>query len=272
MTKPTIGIEIELPWRTMLDRVDPDAAGLLREAGNFRSMVGAERERVQMGFDAVDSVYRDLVADAFRSDLIRRGRDGYAEFAIRPVREYQELEPIVSGLYENGVLREGESYPLHVTLGAVRPVSKAGLVLMAVEVADGTTPERVIQKGTWEQKGQAGVLRRERHKLELDMTTGVELRSLMMIGEKELMRALRVAQLSGSILIGRLLEEPIASERWRALFRLLVDAAAEKGFDASTKWRNPSQDEHVWQQLSAALADTDWRGGVSSKVEEIIAA
>ncbi len=255
----------------MLDRVDPDAAAILRDSSGFWKLSTPGRERVQRGFDAVDAQYREQIAGVF-GERIKRGTDGYTEFALRPAYEYEALVPVVEGLYEEDILRRGEAYPLHVTLGSLPCDSRVGLLLMAVELAGGTTPDRIVQKGTWEQKGIAGVLGRKAHELAFDMTTGVELRSLAATSPEAVARAMRMAQYGGAILLGRLAAEARAGETWRELYHLLTYSAQERGLDANRKWQNPSREETVWIQFGILLADSDWREQTARQAEEIVAA
>ena len=176
MTKPTIGIEIELPWRYMLERVDPEAGELLASGRGYWTMSADDQARIEQGFNAVDAQYKERVNDVFGED-IARGNDGFTEFALRPKVESEELVVVTEGLFSEGLLRDNEVYSLHVTLGNVKYGNSAWLVLMATELSGGTTPGRIQEQGTWDRKGKAGIRPRWPEELALGARQGFEMRT-----------------------------------------------------------------------------------------------
>lgn len=269
MIKPTIGIEIELPWRHVLRRVDPEAGELLRSPGGFYALPDVARARVQQGFDAVDERYRDL-ADSFFGDDIVKKSDGYTEFAFAPKRDHNDITEIASGLYDVGLLQDGEDYPLHVTLGGIAASNKSWLILTAAELSGGVTKERITQVNTWSQKGVAGIRQRGARELGLGATVAIEMRSLEARSVGQLGKVLEVAQTAGAILLSSLRDDYTARDRWSMLYRHTMHCFDQKEIDGRTKWQNPQQSSTKWQQLGGVVADTAWQLGAQQVIKDIL--
>lgn len=269
MTKPTIGIEIELPWRYMLGRVDPEAGELLASGGGFFHLSAEDQSRVQKGFDAVDAEYRERVNDVFGDD-IADGKDGFTEFSLRPKAESEELVDVTNRLFTEDLLRDDEIYSLHVTLGSVKYSSSAWLVLMATELSGGTTSDRIKEQGTWDRKGIAGVRPRWPSEMELGARQGFEMRTLVLCGSEGLSQTLRVAQGVGELLARRDTGDATAKDALRALYSHLMAGTREKGIDATVRWANPQKDLTPWLQVSAALEDPEWQARMEAGVLKIL--
>lgn len=269
MNKPTIGIEIELPWRYMLERVDPEAGEIMAGGNGFYTLSAEEQARVQQGFEAVDAEYKERINDVFGED-IANGNDGFAEFALRPKAESEELVQVTAGLFEEGILRDDELYSLHITLGNVACNRSAWLAIMATELSGGTTPDRIKQCGTWERKGHAGIMRRFPHEMALGARQGFEMRTLALHGLHGLEQTLRVAQDTGHLLAKRDGNNKEARDSLRDLYRHLIAGTQEKDVDATIRWANPSKDITPWSQISAALEDPAWQARMQAGVLGIL--
>lgn len=269
MKQPTIGIEIELPWRTMLARVDEDAAQILAESQGYYSLGNIEQARVQVGFDRVDKEYKERVSKVF-GELIKEKSDGYTEFAFTPRVSHEQLTETAASLYAEHILVGGEHYPLHVTLGGLSVKNSSWLVLLAAEMSGGSTQKRITQVNTWSQKGVAGMRQRGARELELGATVAVEMRSLVATSHEQLGATLEIAQRVGGVLLADIQKGTGQSRQWKELRAYLLDAAEQKGVDARTRWRNPQHDHGPWLSLGAALADTDWSAGIREDVLTIL--
>ncbi len=269
MNKPTIGIEIELPWRSVLSRVDPEAGLILANSSGFYTLPDIEKARVQKGFDAVDEEYRDLV-DSFFGEDIEKQHDGYREFAFRPKADHTEISEVAEGLYEAGVLVDGESYPLHVTLGGVAAKNSSWLILMAAELSGSATAKRLIEVNTWSQKGKAGVRERGAREMKLGSKVGVEMRSLEALSLDQLSRVVAITQAAGSTLLNKLAGDQPAITRWTELYRHLMESVEQKDIDARVRWRNPQVDHTPWLALGAAIDDTLWQQTTEAGIQAIL--
>lgn len=269
MHTPTIGIEIELPWRHVLGRVDPEARDLLAGSNGYYSLEDAERARVQQGFDAVDERYKDLVGQFYGED-IEKQHDGYTEFAFTPKTSHERIAEVAERLYDAGVLLDGESYPLHVTLGGIAAKNSSWLILMAAELSGGASAERIAQVNTWSQKGIAGIRPRGARELKLDSKFAIEMRSLEATSLAQLAEVLQTAQTAGSILMAKLAGDASAAATWRELYRHLMASAEAKDIDARVHWKNPQLDHTPWLQLAGAFGDDVWQRMVASGVRTIL--
>lgn len=269
MTKPPIGIEIELPWATMLARVDQEAAGILSSSNGFWGLQRAQQDRVQLGFTALDELYKDVVLGQFGND-IAPGNDGFAEFAFRPKHEHKEIVELTEGLYDLDLLRRDEEYPLHVTLGDVPLTQSSWLILMCMELAGGTTSTRITQTRTWDRKGRAGILRREPHELQLGSVEGFEMRSLSLTSPESLGRTLRIAQGMGGLLVDKICDDTSAKHTWNDIYRFMMRKTVEVGIDASYAWPNPTDDITPWAQTSEALNNHIWRNSIESDLNTVV--
>lgn len=266
---PTIGIEIELPWRTIMRRVDSEAADILQDSGGFFALESLERQRVQQGFDAVDVQYKDLVAGCFGDDIAEK-HDGYREFAFNPKHHHQDITEVARGLYEKGVLQDGEVYPLHVTLGGLSAKKGSWAVLMAAELSGGASGARMRQIGTWSQKGEAGIRQRSARELSLGASVAIEMRSLEARSLSQLGHVLQVAQTAGGVLLHKLSGDTARAKQWHELRSCMVEAAEQKDIDARVKWPNPQICRTPWTQIAAALDDSQWSQSVSADINTIL--
>ncbi len=253
-----IGIEIETPWPVMLARVDERAAELLVQAGKFKNLVGPDAQYVQKAFDALDAECAGRFDAVFGDDVVR-GRDSYREFALRPKPDAVSLLKIVEVLYEQDILREGETYPLQITLGNVKPGAVAYNGLLATEICDGTTPQRIRELNTWSRRGIGGLHPRKPRELELGMTTGVEYRSLVVTGFNQIDTTLKTAEACGRLAVLKNEGDPLALRSARELVVLLKEECGEKGIDTSVQWWNPQGEAGPWEEYARALEDETWR-------------
>ncbi|MFO0971332.1 MAG: hypothetical protein U0520_03240 [Candidatus Saccharimonadales bacterium] len=268
MRQPTIGIEIELPWQTILARVDEEAAQILACSQGFYSLGQSERLRVQQGFDLVDECYKDKVASVF-GESIKEQHDGYTEFAFRPQADHEVLVEVADTLYQQGILIDDEHYPLHVTLGGLSSKHASWLILMVAELSGGTTQKRITEVGTWSQKGEAGIRQRGARELDLGATVAIEMRSLVATSFEQLGDTLEIAQSVGAVLLTDMYRGG-QSLCWRGLKEYVLTTSEEKGIDARTRWKNPQRDPAPWISLGKAVADVDWSSRLRGDIVTIL--
>ncbi len=192
--QPAFGIEIELPWQHMLRRVDSEAADILRARSGYSNIHGSEQTKVQAAMDEVDRRYKDRVKRALARG-IDEGRDGYVEFAHKPRFDTDEIIAEVGQLYDEGILRNDESYPLHVTVGGIEQSAASGYLIASAEIVGDIDPQRIRNQSTWAVKGRAGLKTRALSELQLGHTTGVEMRTLQVHSLEQLDLMLRVIKL-----------------------------------------------------------------------------
>jgi hypothetical protein len=269
MSEPTIGIEIELPWRTMLGRVDSEAAELLAQAASYYRLDKEAKARVQQGFDDVDAMYKDRLGDVFGEHIVEKS-DGFTEFAFRPKDSAEQILDVAAHLSELDLLRDDEVYPLHVTLGGIAARNSSWLILMAAELSGGASAERMKQVNTWSGKGQAGVKERHPAELQLGAEVGIELRSLEMRGLDNLAHTLQIVQNAGSLLLRKLAGGRVARHQWIGLFEVLMSGTEQKGVDARRRWRNPQVDVEPWSRLSCAMEDEVWLSRMHDDIDTIL--
>lgn len=269
MSEVTIGIEIELPWSTMLSRVDQDATKILQKSNGFYGLNIEEQARVQVGFDLLDEQYKELVNNSFGSEIYK-GNDGYAEFAFRPKNEYQKIVETAYELYEKKILLPSDEYPLHITLGNVPLLQSSWLILMCLEFSGGTSKNRIIQKNTWERKGSAGILERRPVELTLGSVEGFEMRTLVCTTIDKLENTLKIAQKMGNMSVDKYCQDSYAIKKWNEIYKFMMSSAKDKNIDASYKWPNPSDLINPWQSVSEAIADSSWVNEINNNLNEII--
>ena len=247
--RPSIGIEIELPWKVMLARKDPRAAEILAQRRNYWLTQDEERDTIQAALDELDAEYKPKIIAA-HSAGIGKGNDGYAEFALKP---HYDVEPIldqVAYLYRSDLLRTGEIYPLHVTLGGFALNKAAGQLLFGLEVVGRTRPERVLQSNSWNRKGKAGALNRQPHELALECTKGVEFRTLELYSLLQLSNILKTALKGGEAIMDQC--------KWGKWQEVLRERATEKSINIDTPWLKIDEDPSRWLVYAAALDDEEW--------------
>ncbi len=262
-TKLSYGLEIELPWSTMLRRVDPEAATFLLETGGFYRADEQMRARIQQGFDAVDARYKHAIDSVFGDD-IRRGRDAYVEFALQPKETMQELTDTVNGLYDKSLLLEGEAYPLQCTIGNIPASPASSYILLAAEVCGGTSGARISELNTWAKRGVGGLWNRHAKEMQLGMKRGVELRSLQLMGMQTLRSAALIIESTAQLAHAREIGVTDANNQWQEFVRILKGYMAEKDIVITKPWWNPVANEDPWARYADALEDTIWREAFAS--------
>jgi hypothetical protein len=255
--QPSIGIEIELPWKVMLARVNPDAAEILARAGHYNMLKGNELDIVQAAMDEVDNQFKEKMLAAHT--IIGKGTDGYTEFAHLPRKSIEPVMDEVGDLFREDLLRVGEQYPLHITLGGIAVGSASGQLLFALEVVGNIRPERILQTHSWSRKGKAGMMKRQPHELSLGYKKGVEFRTLELYSPGQLRAMLHVGLSAASVIINN-----DGWEKWQAV---LTERARIKNLDLTKPWPSVRQDPAHWMQYAFALEDTYW---VRDSVHEIM--
>ena len=258
--QPSIGIEIELPWKVMLARIDQRAADALERHRSYWLTDGEDREIIQTALDELDATYKPKV-DAAHVAGIGKGNDGYAEFALRPHYSIEPLLEQVAYLYESDLLRPDERYPLHVTLGGVALSRATGQLLFGLELVSGVRPERVLQANSWNRKGKAGVLNRQPHELALGYTKGVEFRTLELYSFFQLRNVLKAALQGGGAIM--------ASAEWDKWHEVLHARAVQKSIDIDSPWPKISEDPSRWLTYADALQDGDWVAGSATQITQL---
>lgn len=258
----SVGIEVELPWVTMLSRVDVESAEILRNGHSFWSLSKSEQDRVQLGLDALDLEYKERVGQVFDNEGVRRGNDGFAEFAFSPVHDSEDIIQSLDALYNSGILIEDEVYPLHFTFGGVD--RRFGWVaLMSMEICDGLQPERLTQTRSWARKGTAGILTRKPEDLEID-SIAVEFRTLQLTGLEQFVKIIKL----GKSICDSIAENDL--ERVIDIRNTLTNIFADSGVDTSVCWPNPQKDIRPWQAMSEILSDSKSRIQMQDEIFKII--
>lgn len=250
-TNPTFGIEIELPWRAMLDRFDEGRAStLMRKRGGFRELTGADKEYVQEIMNEVDDWYKERVAAAAKQGVPVSGDDGWREFALHPRHNPQDILRDVQILQDLDLVRDNEHYPLHLTIGGLAVNASAYYLLSSTEITGNIRPNRFTQRHTWGQKGRGGIKWRFPHELELGMTEGVEFRTLEYMSITQLGDMLHVAEAGSKAIIDK---HPL----WQSWRSQLAQHHTDTGLPTDAIWQNVDYD--LWQRYAEALNDADWQ-------------
>lgn len=256
---PTVGIEIELPWRTMLRQVGHQQAATLLEgaASGFHDLPDDEKTIVQAGFDEVDAIYDHRVAVAKQRGLPTSGNDGYIEFVLPPRSTPAEVTGDVAMLYDLELLVPENRYPLHLTIGGIASNAAASYLLCSTEIMGDIPGTRVMQRNTWNVKGRGGLKQRLSHDMQLDASKGVEFRTLQLSSLAQLHTMSHVAQTGAAGIIGHLPE-------WREWRATIEDSLNEAGLPTNSFWQR--SDAAVWQRYGELLDSRYWRHGMQQKI------
>lgn len=248
---PTLGIELEVPWRTMLKRINGTAAELLAESeGGFYGLPQPEKEYVQAAMNVVDDQYKTKIAEAEAVGIPKSGNDGYVEFALQPRDTTTAIIADVQTLYDIGILQNNERYPLHITIGGIAAKNSVSYLLCSAEIIGNIRPERIMQHRTWNVKGQGGMKKRLRHELDLGATSGVEFRTLEHTSLPQLEEILSVTHIGAKAINDR-------QELWQSWCDSLMAHLRQVGLPTSSLWGNT--DRELWSKYANALRNNDWR-------------
>ncbi len=250
-TTPTFGIEIEIPWRAMLNRFDHGKASrILREQGGFYNLTGTDKAYVQKVMNHVDAKYLERVAVAAEQGVPVSGNDGWKEFALRPRHDPKDILRDVQTLQNLDLVRDNEQYPLHLTIGNLAVNGDAYYLLASTEIYGDIRPARFTQQRTWAQKGRGGVKWRFSHELQLDTSKGVEFRTLEYTSMAQLSDMLHVAEAGSHAII----EDHYLWQSWREQLAQHFTAA---DLPTGAIWQNTNHD--LWQRYANTLSSSQWQ-------------
>lgn len=249
--KPSLGVEIELPWIVMLHQVHQNtSAKLLRESEGYYALSDDEKAVVQRGFVKVDEQYRPKVARANELGIPSGGNDGYTRFALHPRANPQEIVRDVDTLYNLGLLSEKSHYPLHVTIGNIGATASAAYLLCSMEIMGDIHPPRFSQKHTSTIKDSGSVERRMAQESSLGDKKSVELHTLELHRRMQLRDVLTTAHLGAQAIVNK---DPL----WRSWRRNLEHHLDNEGLPVNALWKR--SDASTWKKYRELLDTPDWR-------------
>ncbi len=250
--RPTLGIKIEIPKNVMLQREHPDAARLVRESPGGYSGLGAnERAIVDIAMKEVDEVYTPLVEAASAQGLPKSGHDGYVEFALAPRLEPAEIIEDVEMLHYLDLLRDGEKYPLRLTIGGIALNTSAAYLLGSTEIYGNIKPGRSPQNHAAVLLSKGGMKRRTADDLQLGSTKGIEFRTLEHTSVDQLEDILFVAKVGATAIMQN-------HSLWKSWRSQLKEHVQRIDLPVDVPWQDT--DYSLWDQYAQPLRDVAWRG------------
>jgi hypothetical protein len=210
----SIGIEVELQWRHIL----PDALADVLASGSWSEMSEQQQALFNEQAEPIGYPHQARCRETIALGIPSRGDDGLWEFSHRPARQYRTLVEEVRQLVEAGLVPESKALSMHVTLGNVAADERAGTLLRALEIAGGSTAQRLLTPNrsySWARRGEAGVARRSSWKLELGHEQGFEFRSLAFQNLGQLSEVLALAQAGGMMIRQAQAGETGAVDSWQ---------------------------------------------------------
>lgn len=246
MSPMTIGIEIEENWRQALPELGEKWAG--KKPLSLRYLL--DRPAFTREYREADEALREKLS--LITPSIPASNDSYHEFSFHPAKNLNFTVAEVDALFEAGLLRDQETYALHMTVsGFTRPYD-AHAYLAAQEQSGATTPERILgaitaRQGSWSQKGTGGIKPRVPNELIGSDTVGHEFRSLCVTSRDQLVRTLGNAARFATLYTSE-------HSAWVDLRRQTMTTLAEAGLPL-VPWSNPKQAPDLWERYAAMLKD-----------------
>lgn len=240
----TIGIEIEENWRQALPELGEKWAG--RKPLSLRYLM--ERPAFTREYREADEAMRarlSLIAGS-----IPASNDSYHEFSFYPAKNLNFTKAEIDALYEAELLRNGQTYALHMTVGGIDQDYDAYTFLSAQELSGASTPARILgattaRQGSWSQKGIGGIKIRQPHELLGGDTRGHEFRSLCVTSHEQLVRTL-----GNAVRLAQLYTGPTAE--WQALRHSTMDTLRDAGLPLAP-WNNPKIAPKLWERYARIL-------------------
>ena len=195
---PTMGIEIEINWR----HVFPE----LSESWGESRPKDADKDSPEYIAFSEEYNRRDGQLKPVLEDISKViphvGKDAYWEFSFLPTKHIGITLAELQTLYEAGILRDGESYATHMTIASIDNERDAFAFICGIEIAGGTTPERIASaytQGSYDRKGKGGIHIRHPDELIGDDTSGYELRTLVVTSLEQATRFILTASQLGEM-------------------------------------------------------------------------
>ncbi len=289
---PTIGCEVEVKWSALF----PDAAehyfGEQDSLGRFTRTYADLSEEDQVAIDALkaeqDSTYLPRYEATCHAG-IPAGSDAYWEFANAPSYSARVLATEVELLIETGLIPEGKSHSLHITLGGLAVgAGGASMILSGLELMHGS-PERILlategsRLGTataWARRGQDGLRQRSSIQLSLGENVGTELRTLSIESAEDAHVSLGDAQILAAVLMAYRQNKvqgaaptKVLGELWPTFTSRMKELWKQQKLPNHT-WGKPHTNPEPWLRWADIITDArDYRSDaheVTEVIEDII--
>ena len=247
MLIPTIGAEIEIPWRCVI----PDYYTWFNQP--YTDFSDEKRARFNEVCEQIDARLKKLYE--FTVDAgIPKGRERYHEFAHNPVNWHGTLADEINLLFDAGLIPSNQNLPLHLTVGGIPLTKKVGILAFILESVGGSTGERIrkpynqpyIQQ-SWNRKGTAGLKERSEDVMQGRYKTGTEIRTLVANTPEQVRYILYTAQMLGASILHSDIGHEIG---WANLEEIVTDTylapmGMKKWFD------DPSTHLEPWNSLAS---------------------
>src|SRR5690606_35651135 len=151
------GIEIELPWETLLAR-ESKRASLLYPKITCMPHSAQEKRFVTQTKEYLITKCAPLLHEAAMMGIVCDEEEFcLTELIFAPTHTPQVTVDQVSNLYNLGLLRSSERLPLHITTGALWDSLETAVLLRSVEIAGNVSAMRLGERGSWDIKGEKGI-------------------------------------------------------------------------------------------------------------------
>lgn len=246
----SIGIELELWWSHIL----PTEYAELLTSGEWHDLSLQEKEAFNEAVEPIGYPHKERCRETLRLGVPSRGNDGLWEFSHRPVWHYKTLVEEVRQLVSAGLVPEGKSMPMHITLGGVEADSRLQLLLRILELSGHSSTERLSAADStsgWARRGKAGVAPRSKWKLEFGQVNGAELRTLLFQNVHQLEKLLQCVQGAGSMIRAADNGDLRAATAWHSFVsgvELTTDITIE-----GVSWIDPASNRSQWNAFVQRL-------------------
>jgi hypothetical protein len=264
---PTIGLEIELPHRILVRRLEY----ALPQGSSYETLAPEQKSQADDIFDAIDAEWKPKMAALKTAGMII-GRDNFAEIITPPYHHNSSLRQLTDYLFAAEFLPVGGELPLHLTVAEIN-VRGQNLQIQylarMLELLEGSTDRRMLEplmggQRQWTRKNSDGFIQRSSSNLAGSSQHGVELRALVASDPEQLARVMWRAQWLGASLKAWL--EATATERvdatrevpyeeyergvlidtWHGMTRFFDELYDSNGLNLRELWGGPDTNPQAW--------------------------
>jgi hypothetical protein len=243
-----IGIEIEVKWRYYF----PQLWDKYLAHTSYKNLEASLEQDLTNECCKIEETLLPRL-EKTRECGVEKGQDKYYEFAFNPVTDIYVLTNQVQILQQENLIPQG-THSLHLTVGNLKAIKDVYYLLLFLEmlycnqerVASAFHQDNSKISSTWARKGMGGVFNKESHELKFDYEQAVELRTLQITEQTDLLTLLCQCSILSDIIYCKMTHQnhPLIEQwdNWLNQIQLLLQ---NMGL-TDNNWKKPNLTPQYW--------------------------
>lgn len=251
-----IGIEIEVKWRYYF----PQLWNKYLTNTSYKNLDESLQQALTQECCKLEEILLPRL-EKTRQCGIEKGQDKYYEFAFNPVTDMYVLTNQVKILQQENLIPPGV-HSLHLTVGNLKAIKDVYYLLLLLEmlycnqerVASAFHQDNSKISSTWARKGMGGVFNKESHELKFDYEQAVELRTLQITEQTDLLKLLCQCSILSDIIYCKMTHQHnVLIKPWNDWLNQTQSLLQAMGL-TDTNWKKPNLTPQYWYAYMDAFA------------------